>query len=503
MLFARLHIVLAVFCMLFFGAGSVEASEPIRLVYLSRLAEIQVPKDKGAFAELASLLKNLREESPNVLFVHGGSALGPSTLASFDKGAHMVGLLNRLEPALMAVGRRDFTHKEDELILRAQEADFPLVASNIMDSHSGKNLEGLAQSYIHTIAGRKIGFISLVSPGLMTSYVPERVQVTGAYELLPGLVQSLREDRADFVIVLADFEPENPQSIMQQSGADMLLISDGENNQAQLIHNKLYATQRLENEVLRVDFVLEDVPGQPGRVQALFLENPSFVPLSSFKPDADFTKYIADYLNVLDTLLGEKVVFITSPLDTTTMILRTRENAFANILADALRDYYRADIALINAGALRGNRQYEAQTYLTHKDLHIEMPLHDSSVLIQIRGKDLLLALEHGLSRIEDVKGSFLQVSGMTFIFHPDKPAGSRLVKDSVQIGGKPLDPEALYSLATVDFLANGGDGFVMLKQAGSLPQKQALEVSEMVRAYLAAKKTISPVVEGRIRTSP
>jgi 2',3'-cyclic-nucleotide 2'-phosphodiesterase (5'-nucleotidase family) len=35
---------------------------------------------------------------------------------------------------------------------------------------------------------------------------------------------------------------------------------------------------------------------------------------------------------------------------------------------------------------------------------------------------------------------------------------------DDVKVAGKPIDPKAYYTLATNDYLADGGDGYTMLK---------------------------------------
>ncbi len=482
---------------LLLGHKAFAAESRIRLVYFSRLADIQQPQKTGGLAALASLLGDLRKKESNVVFVHGGSAIGPSALASFDKGAHMIGLLNRLEPAVMAVGRRDFTHKEDELSLRAREAEFPLLAANVIDPFTGQNLEGLTQSYILPLGTHSIGFVAIVSPALATSYVPDRVQVTGGFEELEPFVRSLRRAKADVVIALADFVPPNPAEVLQQSGADMLLISDGTTNSVQMFNGHLYAVHGKADAVLLAE-LLVDITKDP----AVSLEGQAeFVPLVNFPADPSFAESVQGYTQVLDTLLGARVGLTETELDTTTQTLRSKENAFANMVTDALREYYGAQAAFINAGALRGNKQYPAMSLLTRRDLHTEMPLHDASVLLEVTGADLLAAIEHGLAQVEEAKGTLLQVSGIRFTYDPAKKPGARVLTQSLTVGGKPWSAEQKYTVATVSFLAGGGDGFAMLKNA-QRPKttKQALELAELVRVYITGKEKVRPVVEGRIQ---
>ena len=71
---------------------------------------------------------------------------------------------------------------------------------------------------------------------------------------------------------------------------------------------------------------------------------------------------------------------------------------------------------------------------------------------------------------------------------------------DTIMIGGKPLDPAASYTLATNDYMAGGGDGYVAL-EAGTalLGTRDGKLMANDVMAYITAQKTVAPKVEGRI----
>jgi 2',3'-cyclic-nucleotide 2'-phosphodiesterase/3'-nucleotidase len=83
--------------------------------------------------------------------------------------------------------------------------------------------------------------------------------------------------------------------------------------------------------------------------------------------------------------------------------------------------------------------------------------------------------------------------------YDPTLPAGSRVLE--VSVGDQPLDAEASYTLATIDFLANGGDGYTMLKDAEVLiPPTGGPVQSALLLDYLAAAEgPVSPAVEGRV----
>ena len=97
----------------------------------------------------------------------------------------------------------------------------------------------------------------------------------------------------------------------------------------------------------------------------------------------------------------------------------------------------------------------------------------------------------------------------------PEAPAYSRV--QEVTIGGQPLDPNRTYVIATVDFLAAGGDGFRAFGEAiragGSFTQEGGALKSnnlvyndpgtylrDLVIKNLKQRPEISPQTEGRIK---
>ncbi|MEO7660232.1 MAG: 5'-nucleotidase, partial [Pyrinomonadaceae bacterium] len=101
--------------------------------------------------------------------------------------------------------------------------------------------------------------------------------------------------------------------------------------------------------------------------------------------------------------------------------------------------------------------------------------------------------------------GRFPQVSGLQFEYDPKKPAGSRV--QSIKVAGKTITDEAVYTIATSDFLVTrSGDGYTMFKEgkvvtdAATAPKdSDAFETA--IRS--AANSTIAPVLEGRIIRIP
>ena len=54
----------------------------------------------------------------------------------------MIDLLNALHPDAVAAAKKEFTHREDELTLRAFEASFPIISANTYDPATQGNYRG-------------------------------------------------------------------------------------------------------------------------------------------------------------------------------------------------------------------------------------------------------------------------------------------------------------------------------------------------------------------------
>lgn len=88
---------------------------------------------------------------------------------------------------------------------------------------------------------------------------------------------------------------------------------------------------------------------------------------------------------------------------------------------------------------------------------------------MNLKGSEIIEALEHSVSQAPKESGGFLHVSGMKFTYDSSKPVGSRVQKVEVKDDdGSYLDlnPATTYTVATNAFTAKGGDGYTVFKRA-------------------------------------
>lgn len=130
------------------------------------------------------------------------------------------------------------------------------------------------------------------------------------------------------------------------------------------------------------------------------------------------------------------------------------------------------------------------------------LPFGNTLVVLDLKGSEILAALENSVSQWEQGAGRFLSgVAGLRYTFDLSRPAGSRVSKVEVLQGGQfvPLDPGATYRTVVNSFIANGGDGFDSLKGAKGYRVDTGFSDAESFLEYLRTQPAWEPKVEGRI----
>ena len=242
-----------------------------------------------------------------------------------------------------------------------------------------------------------------------------------------------------------------------------------------------------------------EVGDKDGKRTISWVPNFRFIDTATVEPDPE-SKALADKLAAgLDETLNVEIGTTETALDSRRNVVRAEESSMGNLIADAMRAATGADVALMNGGGIRADRTYDAGAKLTRRDILTELPFGNVTVVTELPGSQLLLALENAVSQVEKGAGRFAQVSGLTFSYDPGAEAGSRV--SEVMVGGTALNPDALYKVAVNDYILGGGDGYAALGGGRVLTNIGGGNlVANDVMAYVEKLGTVKPAVEGRIK---
>lgn len=461
------------------------------------------PAAEENIANYFGLANRIKAQNPNALYVGNGDDLATSLLSSLFNGQHMIDAFNAGKLDVNTYGNHEFDMGPDQLAKMVEASDFQWVSANVMDKRTkdvfGKE-QGAARFVIKEVNGVKLGFTGLINEEApqITSMGPN-AQVIDPVEAMKKAVPEMKAAGAQIIIVSSHLAGPDARLVADQVEGIDVMIGDH-------AAKAFDAPEKIDDTLLwfigdefeyfgELNFYVKDGSIQDFNFRRYTLKEEANKP--DFKPDAAVKTVMDDYVTKLGTELSVEIGSTATELDVMKATQRKQETAIGNFIADAMKAYTGADAALINGGGIRAERVFPVGK-LTKKDIMDALPFTNYVVKIKVTGEQLLQALENAVSELEKGAGRFAQVSGMQYAYDLSKPSGSRIV--NVKVNGKPLDKSASYSLATVDFLAEGGDGYEAFKSAEVLLDKNAGPLlSNLMIDTIQQQRKIAPKVEGRI----
>ena len=496
------HRMKGIFCasLLAVALAAPAAAEPVKLslLHINDLDRIEESGERGGLARLMTLVNRERAAAEHSIFTHGGDSISPSLLSGFDQGAHIIDLFNEAELDLMVLGNHEFDFGAAVTRERVAEARFQVLGANAIDT-TGTLIEGTLATWTREVGPYTVGFIGLTTPETPEISSAEGVTFKPLVETARELSGNLRSNGADLVVALAHTGiAEDLELVNGDSGIDILLSGHDHLEITYYNGQRAFVEAGSQGEKLMVVEVVMDTVDDRGSQK--FVWEPQFriVSTAGVEPDAAMAAKVQGYLDQLSKELDIAVGKSATPLDSRRASVRGAETAIGNLIADAMRQGVNADVAITNGGGIRGDKTYEAGVTLTRRDIQSELPFGNRTVKLQVTGEQLLEALEHGVSAVEEGAGRFPSTSGLAMIWSRSAAPGERV--KSVTVNGKPLEMTTTYTVATNDFMAKGGDGYAVFTEARTLVDAAAAKyMASMVMDFVAAAGEVAPKIEGRV----
>jgi 5'-nucleotidase len=201
---------------------------------------------------------------------------------------------------------------------------------------------------------------------------------------------------------------------------------------------------------------------------------------------------VAHYQAMIGEEAGRVVARLAQPM--TRQPSSTGEMVLGDLIADAQRAATGAQIAMMNAGGIRAGLP---EGEVTWEMLYAVQPFGNTLVLLEMTGSQVLEALEQGVSR----SGRVVQVSGLTFSFDREAPAGARVKQVSLE-DGKPLSVTEAYTVVVNDFMWWGGDRFTVFQEALKAEDTYTIDVSAFEDYIASLPQPVRYELQNRIRLS-
>src|SRR5438093_991302 len=392
-----------------------------------------------------------------------GSAIA-GALAIFS--APCIGSSRSSSPAL---GNHEFDWSVDTLRARMAEAHYRFLAANITDT-TGRARPDWAEPWtLLERGGQKIAVIGLALRATPTNTAPRNVTGLAFGDGAAAVKRVLPQARAaaSFVIVVAHEgalcdaggdAAARPLAATAchgeildvarrlDSGSVDLIVSGHTHSLVNTVVNGIPVVQARSSGagIAVVDFVR----GPGGRREVLARIETPFTDRVS--PDPELQNLMALFKVGIENLTSRAITRIEADLRR-----QGDEYGLGRLIADAMRNVAKADVAIVNNGGIRADLAAGTATY---GDLYRVMPFQNRMLRLTVKGDVLRLALEHAVAG-DRPDG---HVSGVELWYDPKQRPGRRIGK-AVMADGKGIYEGRSYTLAVSDFLATGGSGYTML----------------------------------------
>jgi len=474
-------------------------------------AKIQVV---GGISRIAASIEEIEQkgEAPVIVLSSGDDLMG-SYFHSFD-GRAIFELMGKAGYDILGLGNHEFDRGAGILGEALEQTGFTTLCSDL--KVTGTALENSCQPYlIRNYDTIRVGFFSLMTEEFpfVTSGGNVRLQADNL-TVAKNMVTALKQNGADIIVAVTHIGVKQDRRIAAQvDGIDIIfgghshdylpdykqvgntLIVNGGEKGAALVYLDISLTpdNQIQKDSIRFRLIpiTQDIP-ENGQIKSRLAQYREKMPGAVVLGSTETTWN-----------LGKSSV-------------RSGESTVADLINDLIRDKFKVDVVMNNAGAFRGNKEYPPGP-VTDKMLHEIDEFENDVYLLKIKGNYLKEILEHSASQIGH--GGFLQVSGLHFTITMSEQAqqitdqngtwsvtqpGTRVTGISVAAKDGSylsLDPDKIYSIACNAYLAERkGDKYYWFKQFGQDPVNTYTTLYSVLAEKFYKKKIINtPPPDGRV----
>lgn len=488
----KILVALVLLASTFAWAGTEAGTAPLKLtiLYMNDPHAHYLPYEEkgsegpiGGFAKARTVLaqEQARAEAAGrkTLIFLGGDLLMGTPFSTAFKGELGVKLMNLTQFTAMTVGNHEFDYGQENLLSRLRPLmNFPLLSANTR-TDQGQNL--FDRVTVKELPGSKtrVAIFGLTTVDAPVTTHPRNVKklvfedpVATAKDLVNGL------NKNDLKIALTHIGVEEDKRLAEKC-PEIALIIGGHSHTAlfkPLTVGKTIICQAgaYAKYVGKLD--ADVVDGNIVKYQG------ELIPLTAqVKEDPEASELIGQYKAKLDaslnTVIGKTEVYLEG---SRSAVRSDRETNLSRMITYNMAVNAGADAALINGGSIRSSIK---PGDITLNDVYTVLPFPSTVVKMNLRGDELAAVLERS-ARLEQGSGGKLQTFDIAYKIDQGR---AKIEK----IGSSDFEPTKNYCVAINDFLAAGGDGYIVFRDKGTNVYDSATLISDILIDYIKDKKVL------------
>lgn len=432
--------------------------------------------DRGGAMRRMAVIDSIRHAVPDVILVDAGDAVQGSLYFTVGRGDAESKIMNYMDYDIQILGNHEFDNGMDALACYIDNIDADLLATNY--DFSQTPLANKFHPYsVKTVAGKRIGFfaINVLPDGLIKTQKIAGVRYLDPIDAANSMAWYLRNvEYVDKVIAVTHIGYSDDLNLIRSTrGIDAVIGGHSHTTVPSSDRNKWHAAN------LDGDSVVIVQTGRYGaNIGELTLDFDAdtigykLIPinsrLDSFSDD-ELAEIIAPFKHMVDSISSIKVGTASASFD--------QSPAMANWMADfVLRDSRRldaagADIAIINTGGIRSS--FPKGT-ISKGNIIQCFPFDNYEVILEVPGHVLMSMLPPIINT-----GGVGLSTNVSATLHLSAPDANRFT-----INGKAIDPDHIYRVATIDYVADGNDGFTPLQDCVRVASDNQILNDAMINAF-------------------
>ncbi len=426
--------------------------------------------NEGGILRRKALVDSVRKAEPNVLLIDCGDAVQGTLYYTLYKGEAERKMMNMLGYDIQILGNHEFDNGLDELTREWSQLNAERLTSNY--TLTGTPLEHLFKEYtVREADGRKFGFIAInLDPkGMIADANCQGVIYRDGISVADSLAKALKESgRADMVIALTHVgydtaNPPTPSDIdIARSTHDIDIIIGGHSHTTvnpEALHPLAWKVPNAAGDTVIVAQTgsrgvnLGEIKLNTGDMSVTYRLIPVDKRLDRCI-DSESAAVLSRYRAGVDSLKNEKIGRLGQEFPAGSDIL---VNWVADVMLAMGRELTDApvDLSIVNKGGIR--RGLPAG-HITKELIMTMLPFDNKLVVMSIKGSDLKEAFDVMAARGGDGVSADFDYSA--------------------------IDQERIYTLVTIDYLANGGDYMEPLTR-GKIISRSKARLDETMIEYI------------------
>jgi 2',3'-cyclic-nucleotide 2'-phosphodiesterase/3'-nucleotidase len=456
--------------------------------------------DARGLARVASLVKQVRKENPNLLMLDSGDTIQGTPLTFHHARVNnkppdpMMSVMTAIGYDAMAVGNHEYEFGLDVLQKARREAGFPWLSANTYKK--GTDEQYFTPFIIKLVSGVRVGIIGLTTTGMPSLDDPQlyysRIELRDPVSEAKKWTSILRDkERVDLVIIAmhmglevdlrtgellpGQMPNENAALAIAQNvaGIDVILMGHTHREVPSTIVNGVLLTQaeKWGRSVARADVYLER-SGSTGRWKVV-AKSSRTISTNDQKADSEILRIAEPYHRETQAWLDQ--VIGSSPVELTAGEERFRDTAILDLVHRVQLELY-ADVS--TAMTLNSKAQIPKGP-ITVRNIIGFYEYEATPIVIEVTASQLKEALEHSARHFGPYKPdtpiaeltderfpgyTYDVAEGINYDLDISKPIGDRI--RNMRFRGQPLNATQRLRLATITFRVNGGAGYTMFKDA-------------------------------------